>query len=1460
VYASSATIGWGVSPGATDYVLVASTNSTIPPSPISASSTTLSSTGTLTGLGPNTTYYFFVSACGDGCSSFAAAGSTITAAATPLTLAQTAVSSITASLQFNPNGNPAGTNYEVEISTDGVDYTLSLTTQSANFTSSGLLSDSTYYFEVIALNGAGTPTVASNAVKVVTNLGVPATPTGGGPSVVYTSSTTLTWATSQGTTDYVLVASTNSTVPPSPIASSSTTASSTGTLTGLGPNTTYYFFVSACGAGCSPFAVIGSTLTDAAPAITLSTTAVSSNTASVAFSANGNPAGTNYLVELSTNDVSFTVAVATQSLNASLTGLSANATYYVEVVAENGAGTLAAPSNVVKFVTLGGTPSAPVGGAPVSVFASSATIGWGVSPGATDYVLVASTNSTVPPYPITASSTTASSTGTLTGLGPNTTYYFFVSACGDGCSSFAAAGSTITAAATPLTLAATAVSSSTASLQFNANGNPPGTNYEVEVSTNDVNFTLSLTTQSANFTSTGLLSDSTYYFEVIALNGAGTPTAPSNVVKVVTTLGVPSAPTGGGPSVVYTSSTTLTWATSQGATDYVLVASTNSTVPPSPIAASSTTASSTGTLTGLGPNTTYYFFVSACGAGCSPYAVIGSTLTDAAPAIALSTTSVSSGTVSVAFGANGNPAGTNYLVELSTNDVNFTSYLSTQSVNATASGLSGGTTYFVEVVAENGAGVLSAPSNVVRFVTPTGIPAAPTGGGPSVVYTSSATIGWGVSPGATDYVLVASTNSTTPPYPIAASSTTANASATLTGLGPNTTYYFFVSACATGCSGFTTAGSTVTDAAPAIALATTAISSGSVSVAFGGDGNPAGTSYEVELSTDGVDFTLSLTTQSLNATAGGLNGSTTYYVEVVAVNYSGVPAAPSNIVEFVTLPGTPHAPSGGAVIASSTYSLTATWALSTGATQYILVASTSAALPPNPIAASSTTLNSTGTLTGLNPNTTYYAFVSACDNGCSSFGHSGSTITLAAPAVNLSTTAVYATFVTLTWGSNGNPAGTTYQIYESPNGTSYTLATTVSATTGTVTGLTHNTSYWFEVVAVNGAGTPTAPTAPVQIVTSLVATLPEVPMEPLGVTVSAGPTTVRLGWSPTTRYTDATLFSSSATPVAGELEGYAIYRSTQICGPLFVQVATVAVSAMPTYTDSTGGVSYYYRLFSYNTVGLSTGVVTVSPLGERYYFTDDCATNLAVDPQTAVASGGLVGASNGLGGDIRIVRTRRPQDNGINILSSDQWYAYLNGASLLSSYTLPSTGHYTIHVTTQAGNVIPDLNPINMSSPFGGVPAPIAGALSSVPIGDIGAVWYNGQQFVNLYGKIDGVGADVYFDSPNMGLYQVRAQSRSDSGPVFDVANISSKIITPDSPGHTAVWIFTYDPGPNNVIPTGRVYDLHGERIADLQPGLMPNTLTWDGRMNGRTVTGGVYIYHISGGGKTFSGTIVVAK
>ncbi len=324
---------------------------------------------------------------------------------------------------------------------------------------------------------------------------------------------------------------------------------------------------------------------------------------------------------------------------------------------------------------------------------------------------------------------------------------------------------------------------------------------------------------------------------------------------------------------------------------------------------------------------------------------------------------------------------------------------------------------------------------------------------------------------------------------------------------------------------------------------------------------------------------------------------------------------------------------------------------------------------------------------------------------------------------------------------------------------------------------------------------------------------------------------------------------STGTPTGDELQGYSIYRSTNICDPSYVQISSLAITST-SLTDYTNGLNYYYRIFSFNSVGYSSNVITISSLGEFNYFMDDCVTNLVLDAGTAAT---LNGATNGLG-DIRIARSRRPQDVGNGIFQSGEWEAYLNGATPLKNYVLAKPGRYVLHFSESGGAPVPSTAPANGFAPLA---VPAAGP--AVGVSDLGVYWNNGLQFVKMYGKIDPVGQTVTVESPNMGVYQIRAQARS-TGAVFDISNASSRVITPNGDGLNDTLIFTYDPGPNNVTPSGKIFDLHGAAVADMAPGLVPNTLTWNGFMNGQPVHSGVYVYRITGDGKTFTGTVVVAR
>ncbi|MBI3564730.1 MAG: hypothetical protein HY079_06000, partial [Elusimicrobia bacterium] len=180
-----------------------------------------------------------------------------------------------------------------------------------------------------------------------------------------------------------------------------------------------------------------------------------------------------------------------------VSGLTPNVTYYFAIREKDSttfkgvwSRTAAPARNLNNFAAAASSHPLPSSGAFLTVGLSSMTVGWGAVAGATDYLLIASTASANPPVSVAASSMTASSTATLAGLDPNTTYFLFVDECGGGggCSAFAALGSTATLAAPPVALSSSAVSSGTFVLSWSANGDPAGTAYRVWQSTDGVAF------------------------------------------------------------------------------------------------------------------------------------------------------------------------------------------------------------------------------------------------------------------------------------------------------------------------------------------------------------------------------------------------------------------------------------------------------------------------------------------------------------------------------------------------------------------------------------------------------------------------------------------------------------------------------------------------------------------------------------------------------------------------------------------------------------------------------------------------------------------------------------------------------------------------------------------------------------------------------------------------------------
>jgi hypothetical protein len=114
---------------------------------------------------------------------------------------------------------------------------------------------------------------------------------------------------------------------------------------------------------------------------------------------------------------------------------------------------------------------------------------------------------------------------------------------------------------------------------------------------------------------------------------------------------------------------------------------------------------------------------------------------------------------------------------------------------------------------------------------------------------------------------------------------------------------------------------------------------------------------------------------------------------------------------------------------------------------------------------------------GLTPNTRYIYAITVTDYaGNSSTTPTSSKYTLAAVPASLQATSTSTSTVALAWNANGNPAGTQYF---AENLTGAFNSGWIISTSTTLTGLSCNTSYSFDVVAKNAEGIVTASSTPV---------------------------------------------------------------------------------------------------------------------------------------------------------------------------------------------------------------------------------------------------------------------------------------------------------------------------------------------------------------------------------------------
>src|SRR5215475_8909763 len=246
---------------------------------------------------------------------------------------------------------------------------------------------------------------------------------------------------------------------------------------------------------------------------------------------------------------------------------------------------------------------------------------------------------------------------------------------------------------------------------------------------------------------------------------------------------------------------------------------------------------------------------------------------------------------------------------------------------------------------------------------------------------------------------------------------------------------------------------------------------GNAQVSLSWNASSGATSYNVKRSTTsgGPYTTIATGVTATNFTNTQLVNGTTFFYVVSAVNAAGE-SGNSNQASATPLGTPPPAPTG-LTASPGNAQVSLNWNASAGASSYNVKRSTTNGGPYTTIATGVTTTNFTNT--HLVNGTTYFFVVSAVNaSGESGNSNQASATPLGTPPA--APTGLTATpgnaQVSLNW--NASSGASSYNVKRSTtNGGPYTtIATGVTSTSFTNTGLTNGTTYFFVVSAVNSAG------------------------------------------------------------------------------------------------------------------------------------------------------------------------------------------------------------------------------------------------------------------------------------------------------------------------------------------------------------------------------------------------------
>ena len=511
-------------------------------------------------------------------------------AAAPTGLAATSITMSSATLTWSG----AGTSYQLERSTTGGAYTTVYSSASPSYIDVALSAGTTYFYRVLAFNGDYVAT-AYSSTTFVTLPGVvaPSAPSGFAGTAQSTSSILWSWTPGSVNEGGFRVLSGASNLS-GDLAAGTTLWLQAGLGIGAstGPLSAQAF--NSSGTANSGTA---SRFTLAAVSGTPSASGVNQTSATISWSASGNPGGLVYSLERSTGTgfgLQFTGA-ATSYFDSSLTPA---ATHFYRVRTQNGDAIATAYSSTAAIVALPPPPAPGAAGTPAgtALGTSSASWTWVLASGATNhYMFRASDNAYLG----------SSSTGpfVLTALSPNLPYGLRAAGVNvGGTGPLSPSGTVYTLAAVPTGAAASSITATSLLVTWGLNGNPASTSALLQRSTDAVAYATMTAGAVAFFTDVDLLGCTTYYYRVRNVNGDGLATAYASF-QGVTANTTPAPPAGLTASANAGGTISLSWGLSpiEGVTGYRLYtdggSGTVSFAAPLAVLGSTATSFTTGVLT-----------------------------------------------------------------------------------------------------------------------------------------------------------------------------------------------------------------------------------------------------------------------------------------------------------------------------------------------------------------------------------------------------------------------------------------------------------------------------------------------------------------------------------------------------------------------------------------------------------------------------------------------------------------------------------------------------------------------------------------------------------------------------------------------------------------------------------------------------------------------------------------------